>query len=201
MSQRRRWLLVGACVVSGWLAGQVSAPLWGQQEPKLPLADTAADAEKEHDLDVRVAQAYLKFMEATLRKYEETNRRAPNTIRPTVIQGIQDGVRKARERVQLAQGSDITDAQIHVASAEADLRLIEDALSKAQNANRRSAGAVSQGEVDRLIAQRDLAKVKIEKAKHLATESPLSNVRFELEQLREDVQELRLMVALLRFRN
>ena len=63
------------------------------------------------------------------------------------------------------------------------------------------AGAISQGEVDRLIAQRDLAKVKIEKAKHLASESPLSNVRFELEQLREEVQELRLMVVLLRFRN
>jgi hypothetical protein len=200
MSQRR-WLLVGACLVSGWLAGQISTPLWGQQEPQLPGADKAADAEKEHELDVRVAQAYLTFMEATLRKYEETNRRAPNTIRPTIIQGIQDGVRKARERVQLAQGDDITDSQIFVSSAEADLRLIEDALSKAQNANRRSAGAVSQGEVDRLIAQRDLAKVKIDKAKHLASESPLSNVRFELEQLREEVQELRLMVALLRFRN
>ncbi len=75
------------------------------------------------------------------------------------------------------------------------------ALAKAQNANRRVAGAISQGEVDRLIAQRDLAKVKIEKARHLAAESPLSNVQFELEQLREEVQELRLIVALLRFRN
>ena len=43
--------------------------------------------------------------------------------------------------------------------------------------------------------------MRIDKAKHLASESPLSNVRFELEQLREEVQELRLLVALLRFRN
>jgi hypothetical protein len=200
MSQRR-WLLVGVCIVSGWLAGQISSPLWGQQEPKLPDTDATAAAEKERDLDTRVAQAYLNFMEATLRKYDETNRRAPNTIRPTIIQGIQDAVRKARERLQMAQGDDITDTQIYVSSAEADLRLIEDTLSKAQGANRRMSGAISQGEIDRLIAQRDLAKVKVEKAMHLASESPLSNVRFELEQLREEVQELRLMVALLRFRN
>ena len=106
-----------------------------------------------------------------------------------------------RERLQLAQGDDITDAQIYVSSAEAELRLAEDTLAKAQAANRRLAGTISQGEVDRLIAQRDLAKVRIDKAKHLASESPLSNVRFELEQLREEVQELRLLVALLRFRN
>ena len=81
------------------------------------------------------------------------------------------------------------------------MRLAEDVLAKAQAANRRLAGTISQGEVDRLTAQRDLAKVRIDKARHLASESPLSNVRFELEQLREEVQELRLLVALLRFRN
>ena len=39
--------------------------------------------------------------------------------------------------LQLVQGDDITDSQIYVSSAEADLRLIEDTLAEAQNANRR----------------------------------------------------------------
>ncbi len=200
MWQRPLAFLAG-CVVCGWLVAQLPSTLWGQQDVKLTAEDSAAAADKEKELDIRVAQAYLNLMEATLRKYDETNRRAPNTIRPTIIQGIQEGVRKARERLQLAQGDDITDAQIYVSSAEAELRLAEDVLTKAQAANRRLAGTISQGEVDRLTAQRDLAKVRIDKAKHLASESPLSNVRFELEQLREEVQELRLLVALLRFRN
>jgi hypothetical protein len=198
---KRSWAVASFCIICGWLVSQVNSPLWGQQDAKPVIANPAEAAQQEKELDIRVAEAYLNLMEATLRKYEDTNRRAPNTIRPTIIQGIQDGVRKARERVQLAQGDDISDSQIYVSSAEGDLRLAEDALSKAEAANRRLAGAISQGEVDRLRAQRDLAKVKIEKAKHLAAESPMSNIRFELEQLREEVQELRLFVALLRFRN
>ena len=47
----------------------------------------------------------------------------------------------------------------------------------------------------------DLAKVRVDKARHLASESPLSNVRYELELLREDIQELQLLVALLMTRN
>ncbi|HEY4308407.1 MAG TPA: hypothetical protein VGN12_03045 [Pirellulales bacterium] len=198
---KRSWGVASVCIICGWLVSQVNSPLWGQQDAKPVIANPAEAAQQEKELDIRVAEAYLNLMEATLRKYEDTNRRAPNTIRPTIIQGVQDAVRKARERVQLAQGDDINDSQIYVSSAEGDLRLAEDALSKAEAANRRLSGAISQGEVDRLRAQRDLAKVKIEKAKHLAAESPLSNVRFELEQLREEVQELRLFVALLRFRN
>ena len=79
-------------------------------------------------------------MEATLNRYEESNRVARNTIRPTVIQGIQDAVRKARERVQLAQSEDVGDSQVFVSSAEASLRLAEESLRRAQAANSKTPG-------------------------------------------------------------
>jgi hypothetical protein len=183
------------------LLSQIISPLWGQ--PKAEPAKAAEDdaQEQEKALDVRYAQAYLALMEATLSRYEESNRIAPNTIRPTVIQGIQDAVRKARDRVQLAQSDEAGDSQIYVSGAEASLRLAEDALRRAQAANARSARSVGDGEVGRLKAQVELAKVRIDKARHLASESPLSNIRYELELLREDVQELQLMVALQMTRN
>ena len=115
-----------------------------------------------------------------------------------MIQSLQDSVRKARERVQLAESDDEGDSRIYVSSAEADLRLAEDGLRRAQLANSKSAQAISDGEIGRLKAHAELAKIRVEKARHLASESPLSNVRYELELLREDVNELQLYMSLLR---
>ena len=130
-------------------------------------------------------------MEATLARYEDMNRSAPNTIRPSVMQGIQQNVSDARDRVQQAQMGKVIDSAIYVSRAEASLRLTEEILRKAEAARARVAGAVSQREMERLQAELELAKVRVDKARHLASESPLSNVRFELDQLREDLQELR----------
>ncbi len=199
--RNRSWVMFGVVIVGGWIVAQIASPLWGQQEAAADAKTSAASSETEKELDVRYAKAYRSLTEATLHKYEDTNRRAPNTIRPTIMQGLQESVRKARERVQMAEGDEKNHGDIYVVSAEAELRLAEQALRSAEDANRRRSGTILQGEVDRLKAQRDLAVVRVDKAKHLASESPLSNVRFELEQLREEVHELRLLVALLRFRN
>ncbi len=72
---------------------------------------------------------------------------------------------------------------------------------EAQAANARTPGAVTDGEIARLKAQEQLARVRVERAGHLASEPALSTIRYELELLREDVQELQLRVALLRSRN
>ncbi len=170
----------------------------GQQRADADSSKALTPTDQENELAVRYAQAYLKLMEATLGKYEEMNQRQRNTIRPTVIQAIQEAVAKARERVQLAQSDDANDSQIYVLRAEAELRLVDESLRQADAVNKRLAGTVSAREVERLKSERDFAKIKVEKARHLATGSPLSNVRFELDQLREDVQDLRLIVALLR---
>ena len=66
--------------------------------------------------------------------------------------------------------------------------MAEDALRRAQAANSRNAKPIGEGEIGRLQAQVELAKVRVDKARHLASESSLSNVRYELELLREDVR-------------
>jgi len=197
--RNRRWIIVAGLAVSGWLAARVAAPIFAQQQDDAAPSDKASSTEKE--LDRRYAKAYLRLMEATLNKYQETNRRQPNTIRRGVIQAIQENVREARERVQLAESDDASHAEIYISSAEADLRAAQESLRKAEAANLQRSRTISEAELDRLKADVDLAMVRADKARHLASESPLSNVRFELEQLREDVQELRLIVALLRDRN
>jgi hypothetical protein len=194
--RNRRWLWAGLFMLCCWLAVQGAAQgvAGTQDEPAAPAGDEQA-------LDVRYAKAYLNLVEATLAKYQEPNRRQPNMIRRGVISALEETVREAQERVQLAVGDDKNQSAIYVASAEAALRAAQESLRKAETANRQRPGTTGTFELARLKAEIDLAKVRVDKANHLASESPLSNVEYELEQLREDVQELRLIVALLRDRN
>ncbi len=102
------------------------APCLAQQDQNVAKSDKDKEKEeekkKEKELDVKYAKGYLRLMEATLEKYQETNRRLANTIRPSVMQAIQEGVREARERVQLAENDDTSDSEIYVSGAESDLR-------------------------------------------------------------------------------
>jgi hypothetical protein len=193
----RLWLLLCGLILTGWLATQTTSASRGAQN--VPAEDArGSEPDVEKALNQRYAAAYLKLMEATLGRFQEINQRNADIIRPAVIQTVQDGIGKARERLQLAEKSEVNDSKAYVLRAESDLRLSEEALKKSEAVNKRAAGTVSAKEIDRLKAQIEFEKIKVEKARHLASESPLSNVRFELDQLREDVQELRLNVSILR---
>ena len=200
----RRWIFALSLSVPGLLAALTLAPPWNQQQAaaQAPAEAAPARSDVERDLDIRCAQARLKYIEATQERFADINRRVPNSIRRGVMQSLNDAVRDANERIKLAEGtSEANYAEVYVSSAEAQLKTAEEALAKANAANSRSPNAVNATEVNRLKAEVDLGKMRVEKAKHLAAESPLSNVRYELGQLREIVQELRLQVALLRGRN
>jgi hypothetical protein len=200
----RRWISAAGLAICGGLMLQFATPLSAQQKDA-PAANAQQDdkkeKEKEKDLDLRYAKAYLKLMEATLNKYRETNRKLPNTIRPSVMQAIEESVREARERVSLIDKDDTKEGDIYLSGANAELREATESLRKAEAANVQFSGTISAEEIERLKAEVELATINVEKAKHLGSESPLANVRYELEQLREDVAELRMFVALLRDRN
>ena len=77
-----------------------------------------------------------------------------------------------------------------MSSAEASWRRVEDA-------NAAAPGSISAARAAIVKADLELAKVRVEKARHLSDEPALSSVNFELAQLREQVQQLRILVALL----
>jgi hypothetical protein len=200
----RRWIFVASLVIGSGFVAQWAAPLSAQQKQAAGEGDKKDDAkekETEKDLDLRYAKAYVRVMEATLNKYRETNRKLPNTIRPSVMQAIEEGLREAQERVKLVDGDVSNDGDIFVAGAQAELREEQESLRKAEAANVQFSGTISAEEIALLKARVELASINFEKSKHLGSESSLSNVRYELEQLREELAELRMYVALLRDRN
>jgi hypothetical protein len=195
----RTWLVMAGFVACACLAIRVAGPAAAQQND-IGKSDKDSDQEKEKnqqlELDTQYAKAYLRLMDATLEKYEDTNRRQANTIPASVMYVIRNGARDARDRVQMLDKADASDAGFYVACAEAELRGAQESLHRAEIANSASSGNVSAAQVAILKANLELAKIRLEKARHLSAESPLSSARFELGQLREDVQQLRMLVAL-----
>ena len=116
MWDRRMTVLGISLIACCWIAAQLTPPLSAQQKV---AGGESAESAKESELDLLYAKAHLKLLEATLARYEDMNRTAPNTVRPTVIQAIQDAVLAARERVPQGQAETVNDSASYVTQAEA----------------------------------------------------------------------------------
>ena len=156
--QNRSWFCAGILTLFGYLTVRFAAPGVAQTKDDVSVSRNAASEKQE--LDVQYAKAYLRLVEATLARYEETNRRQPNTMRRGVIQALEENVRKAKERVQLAERDETHHADIYVASAEARLRSSEESLRKAETANLQRRRTISKTEVARLKAEVELAQLR-----------------------------------------
>ena len=190
----RRWIFAAALVACGLVTVQVAAPLLAQQKDNAPASADASNAER--DLDVAYAQAYLRLMEATLNKYQETNRKQPNTIRRGVITAIEENVRNARERVTLAEGDNTSDAALYVSSRSRSARCKNRSARPTQPTRSDPAPSANR----KSTASRRISTWPRCAWKGRDIWPPNRRCRtcdFEIEQLREDVQELRLIVALL----
>jgi hypothetical protein len=194
----RRWILILWLATCGWLATQAVAPSLAQQKTEPGQSADAAAAAQENELNLRYAQAHLRPMQARLAELDERNRRAPNTIRPAAIQLARQYVDKARQRLESARGDGDNSAAAPVLRAETELRLAEENLRESEAVNKRLPNTVSPGEIARLVAQRDLARIKVEKSRRVSSLEPLARIRFELDQLREDIEELQLRETMAR---
>jgi len=189
---------VGACLC---VAIRVAGPVAAQQTDTAGKAVKNSDQEKEKkqqlELDAKYAKAYLRLMGATLESYEEANRRQPNTIPTNVMHVIRNAARDARDRAQMLEKVDPNDAEILLACSESELNIAEASWRRVKDANAAAPNSFSAAKAAIVKANLELAKVRVEKARHLSDEPALSSVYFELAQLREQVQQLKILVALL----
>ena len=132
-------VLLAGLVVSSCVAIQLASRLAVQQSGNTSKPETDSEhvkaKQQQLELDLSYAKAYLRLMEAIQDKFQEANRRQPNTVSPSVIQVTQEGVGEARDRVQLLEKGDLSDAGVCVAIAETELRSAQESLGKAEQAN------------------------------------------------------------------
>ncbi len=149
------------------------------------------DRERE-EINVKYAETFLRLSEVQLQKILDFNRRVPGGFSEAEVERLRRMVEVAKERLEWVRKAGHKQSAANIFQAEATVQNAETNYNKAQSANNRVPGAVPQLEMDRLRLVAELARMSLQKAR-LAAEanSSVADVQWELDQLREDVLQLR----------
>lgn len=190
----------GAFLAAALLApSRVPTAVQAAEEPSTPAAASADDRERadelaaqQHKLDVKYAETFVRLSEVNLQKAEDFNARVPGAFSAAEVGRLRSIVSYAQDRLKWVKGPNQRQADANIFMADQALRAADQNYEKALSANSRVPGAVSQLETERLRLTVELAKMSREKAELAArTNSPIDDVQWELDQLREDVMQLR----------
>ena len=172
-------------------ADDPAGPTLAKAAPGSKDKETELAAEQQA-LSVKYAETFLKLSKVSLEKAVDFNRRVPGGFSAAEIDRLQRIVGFAEERLDWVKKAGHKQADANIFTATMALRSAEQNYQKAMNANTRVPGAVSPLEVERLRLTVDLAQMSMQKASLAAeTSSPVDDVQWELDQLREDVMQLR----------
>lgn len=155
-----------------------------------PHTSPAATA---HDLQVRYAQARLRVAELDLARAIAANDTVGNAIGDREVERLRNHVAMLRRQVEIAREHPRTAArQASIAAAEAACADARADLEAAERANHRTAGSVSDTNLERLRAKVDLADVRLELCTSPEYElSLLAELEWNVEQLTDEVIDLR----------
>jgi hypothetical protein len=165
--------------------------------------DSPAASHPHHATDsvaLKYAEASLKLAQIDLQRAEDANERVAGTITPGAMDQLQHRVFEAQARLSALRGeSGAAAASLKVLEAAATIAATR--LSQAEAANRRAPGAVPQLQLERLRVGNELAQLRIERTKSLQQAPLEQQLAWEVEQLHQELDELRAQVLLLRQRN
>jgi len=166
----------------------------GQIPSDLPMVhkDLRAAEESGERLDVRFAQTYLKLANIELKKALETNNKSPAAYSAALVERLRQNVKIAEEQLQQARMEREGDVhKVHLRDAEAAVAIAELRLNHAHAMNERLAGSYDETELERLQLNAEVAQLRLEKARDPArVSSPNAHLKWQLEQLRDEVLEL-----------
>jgi SMC interacting uncharacterized protein involved in chromosome segregation len=183
--------IVAVCTVQ--LGGPNSLQV--QSAAKEPAAAgeerTATETKDVKELEVRYAKIFDQLARVNLQAAEELNQKIPGMFSNTYINRLKELVTVADNRLAaLESGAPM--GNVRLIRAQVDVNIAEKNLQRALDANKQSAGAMSNTAVERLRLHRDLAQVNLDRAK-IAAESPsqMVDMQWQLDRLQDSVWELR----------
>lgn len=174
-------LLVAVCA----LAYQAGASAQGKQNEKDALA-------------LRYAKAQLALAELTLSKANDLNRRMPNTITAAMISLFTDDVEFAKLQLQTVTKTGSLDPyQSLLRRAEIGVRYAEQRLKRASEADKLMPNTFDESDIKRLQLNVEMAKIRLERGKSLASAPPDAKLQWQVELLNDDVARLKEQQAMI----
>ncbi len=171
-----------------------------QNQSQAPPSQATQQTQQDNNVELQYARTYLKLAQLDLERAQGTNRRISGTVTPAIIDQLSSTVSQAEARVKALEKHPNA-AEANLTAIEVSSRLSAQRLKRAEEANRRAPGAFPQAQLDRMRVANELATLRVERSKMLRNASPEVQLAWEVEQLREEMNELRAMVMLLRERN
>lgn len=154
----------------------------------------------DQDRDVRYARLCLKRAQAELQKVLTANEKLGTNMYPvSLVERLRENVKIAEEGVEQAllakQGEEHQPHKVHIREAEAAVKIAELNLQQALEINKRKSGSYGADDLERLRLAVEIAQLRLEMANDPAVvDSPVAHLQWQVEQLRDEVLELRLRV-------
>jgi hypothetical protein len=164
------------------------APVVGDNERPAPARPVPTDP---HELDVAYAEASLKLLQLDLQKMTELQNRVQGSITASQYDRVDGMVRVAEDNLQMVKSGKVSRGALNVMRAREAVRTAEFVLKKARQV-KAAANAISETQLTRLAVEVEVERLMLARAEQAAaTDSPIDDLEWENDQLRDEVQRLR----------
>jgi hypothetical protein len=169
-------------------------------------ADGAADSSSNkpqdleatlRQLDLQAAELSLRLYELDLQKISDINKQMAGLYSNAVVDRFRANVEMAKQRVKATrERADGKRAVAIIGVGESLLQNAEETYARDIAANRQLSTAIKPVDVERDRVAVDMAKVNLEKAKIVdQLDSPIAVVNWQLDNLRDEVRQLRWQIT------
>jgi hypothetical protein len=187
---------------SGWLAVAIISYAVTTDPCSIAKADPPAtktpsiEPAAEESLDVRHARAHLELAKLDLRRAQEWNKRLPHLYSARTMDYLRKHVEIDREQLKQIVGRQYADVnEIYVRGAKAAVELADADVQRKQVMFKLAPDDYNALELDRAIAVAKVAKLNYERtAAQKNSIHTLSNLQWQIEELRNQLLELQIRV-------
>ncbi len=160
----------------------------GDRERPAPEQPVPTDP---HELDVAYAVASLKLLQLDLQKMTDLQNRVRGSITASQFDRVDGMVRVAEDNLRLVKAGQASRGAVNVMRAREGVRTAEFQLKTARQV-KAAANAISETQMARLGAEVEVERLMLARAEQAAaTDSPIDDLAWENDQLRDEVQRLR----------
>jgi hypothetical protein len=184
-------VLLLAIGLGGLSVGALMANADGEKQTAAPADGGIAG------IDIQLAEVKLKLADAEYHRAVELNRRSAGLIPRTVVEQLQDEVAEAKEQLELTRDKKRDPRALHLLELEDVLKIAKLRVEMAEKTNQRDPAAVSKLDLDCFRLKADQARLMLARALHPDQESPTERLQAQIDQLRDEIQNLNNRVEIL----
>jgi hypothetical protein len=154
-----------------------------------------ASIDQAQGLDMQYAEVALELSRLELDRAINTNKQVPGTFSKVALEALGQSVRINEGQVENFKRAPKDRKALYLIAAEVNAQSAEAAYKRALQINQINPGTFVPAELQRLKLTSQLADLALQKASSVDLRNPQDYVQWQLDQLREDLYQLRTRVA------